>query len=404
MEKIIFLNHHERVAPRVSLEMKTLGETGFDVVIINWDRTGGKTNLYSLYDGKPVKWVHVKAPKASWTLIFTLLKYYMATYRCLKREEFNAIHCTHLFLLPIAIFSAWSLKAKVVYDSYERHALDISYAYVKGSILRKLVRAAIEIIENFLVKSSDGVLVVSSKDEFLKKRFFKYNKNIEVLFNVPMSVESKDDYDINALSRKYLSKELIIYAGNLYADKGVAEMLGMMKLIKDIHPTAKLLLIGGDTPAQLKTTQTLVDSEDLSEYVEVIPYQPYNEMVKYLLLGKVGLFVFSHRERAAYSGRGTHRKLFTYMSCGLPLVVVGGDEVGAVVREETCGLVLESAAPERMSRAVLELINNHKLRTEMSNNGKNAIRLKYNWGIERPKLLEVYRRIFKKGLSIDQNV
>ena len=134
----------------------------------------------------------------------------------------------------------------------------------------------------------------------------------------------------------------------------------------------------------------LVERLDVGEQVEVIPWLAYDELLHYVTLSRVGLVVHQRLHRFELLGKGNGRKLFTYMKCGVPAVVPGFGEIGGIAREERCGLSVDTTNAQEIADAVLHLIDNPDEAAAMGEQGKRAIDQKYNWGLEREKLLSAY--------------
>ncbi|HEX9711436.1 MAG TPA: glycosyltransferase family 4 protein [Actinomycetota bacterium] len=132
----------------------------------------------------------------------------------------------------------------------------------------------------------------------------------------------------------------------------------ILPLIRREHPAARLELIG--TPAE----------EDFGDGVQ--------------LLGRVD-DVRPHVARAAVSvvpvrlGSGTRYKILEALSMERAVVstTLGADGLGVVDREH----LLIADEPERFARAVVELLEQPKLRAELGAKGRSYVAARYDWGL-----------------------
>ena len=92
-------------------------------------------------------------------------------------------------------------------------------------------------------------------------------------------------------------------------------------------------------------------------------------------------------------GKGTSRKIFTYMQAGLPIVAPNFWEIAKVVEEESCGILVDTTDSKEIANAILYLLKHSEEAKRMGENGRKAIIHKYNWEKESKKLLLVYKRI-----------
>jgi glycosyltransferase involved in cell wall biosynthesis len=80
------------------------------------------------------------------------------------------------------------------------------------------------------------------------------------------------------------------------------------------------------------------------------------------------------------------------MMCGVPVVACSFPEIKRVVEGDRIGLCIDSHNYQEIASAVNTLLEDEKLRNELSENCKVA-RLKYNWEVEKKNLLYVYHSI-----------
>lgn len=391
--KVVILNHYERLSPRVALEVETLGQQGYDITIVKWYRNHEKFSVLEHEEkGFPVRWIFLSSPKGSKKIVFVLPRLYKKIRNLLGKEEFDIIHCTHLYLLPAVIFGAKKNNAKVIYDAYGRYAISIAENYFP--FLKSVMIRLMEIIENILVKRVDGILTISSVNEVFYKRYKKFCKNVEVLYNVPSLSTHINELEIAKLKDMYKGRYIICYVGGLEKDRGLFRLVEILDLVKKQSRNILLLLIGefcslGDKEKFLER----IKKRDLESYVKIIRWIPYNEMFQYVKISHIGLAIYRQRERFKVVGKATGRKFFTYMHAGIPIVSRSFGEIGKVVEEERCGILVDTTSAQAIAKAIIFLFKNDGIAKEMGENGRRAIREKYNWEIESQKLLKVYKGV-----------
>lgn len=388
-KKIIFLNHSSRTSPRINNEIKTLSEK-YEIEVINWNRQGeipkNNRNINQ-------KFINLKAPLGSHELLFFLLIFYWKVYQNIKEEKINIIHCTHLFLLPISILIGKIQKAKVVYDAYERYAIDISS---RAPFFQKLISKIIEHTENWLVTKTDGVLTIDSPEGFLERRYKIYNKNTEILFNIPDLTIRPDQETLKKIKPKYKEKKILAYTGGLTKGKGIIETIKVTARLKKQFPQIVLLLIGEfpDSNTGHEVRRTIQETKTENN-VELISWIDYPKLLSYLTIANIGLALHQPHKRFRYVAKGTGRKFFTYMQAGLPIVGPNFWEIAQIVREENCGVLIDTTAPEKIAEAILYFLENPGKAAKMGQKGRKAIEEKYNWERESQKLLRVYEKLLK---------
>ena len=85
-------------------------------------------------------------------------------------------------------------------------------------------------------------------------------------------------------------------------------------------------------------------------------------------------------------------KLFEYIMAHVPVISCDFPEIRNVVEGEAVGLSIDAGDPGNIAKAVNRLVEDETLRETFSNNCKSA-KYKYNWDIEKEKLLNVYDKL-----------
>jgi glycosyltransferase involved in cell wall biosynthesis len=135
----------------------------------------------------------------------------------------------------------------------------------------------------------------------------------------------------------------------------------------------------------------LIREQDIEEVVAFKDWMPYDEMLQYLDISDVGLAPFRPTPKFQLLGKGTNRKIFTYMSAGLPVVAPDFLAVSDHVVEQECGEVVDTKDPDQLASAIVRLLDDPESADEMGIRGRDAIESVYNWEVESEKLLEVYQ-------------
>lgn len=390
--KVLILNHFERLSPRVHFEIKSLHEIDYKVEILYWNRNGSQYQYEERYAEKEER-LNFKAPSGTLMLILFLPLFYWKLIKLVIRKDFDVMHFTHILFLPLAVLVKKIKRTKVVYDAYERYAIDISYTYFPK--FPTFARTIIEFLENRLVSNLDGILVVDSPKGLLEKRYSKYNGNVQVLYNVPENLPFAESRNFNSLRCKYKNQRIVIYVGGLSKERGLIKMIESFHLIRKKIHNVKLLLIGSFQDSKEEAVD-LIGKYDLNNNVEIIDWLPYDEMRAYLNLAEVALASYQPSARwVSFASRGTATKLFDYMERGLPIVASDFGEISLVVREEKSGLLVDSTKAEAIADATIYLLEHPEEAKAMGERGQQAFDGKYNWSIEKKKLFKVYEKIVK---------
>jgi len=395
--RIAILNNYERLSPRISHELQALSRAGYSAEVYNW--VGKKEDLCTISDQNNIR-VHsilLKRPKGKLRIIIYLPILYYKLLKQLQRRKVDIVHCTHLYLLPLALILRALKKTRVVYDAYEMYACDFG-AYIPR--FSKYISKFTELVENALAFKVDLILTVDSSKGFLEKRYRRFNPSVQVIYNVPNINFKCDHKRIEAIKKSYQDRKVIVNMGRLTAEKGLIKLLQATKEIKRKYPEVLLLLMG-DLWLAKSAFEEFLFTNGLEKNVEVKKWLPYNDMMHYLKCADVACALYQPTLRHYHLvSRGNGRKIFTYMQACLPIVAPDFGGIARVVTEEKCGILVDSTNHQKIADAILCLFDNPDKARMLGENGNRAIVEKYNWESEKKKLLRAYSTMAEVGNSL----
>lgn len=359
----------DRLVPRVMLEKETLERSGYHVDV--------------LYRG-PISW-NIETFRG-------LIGYYLKALRESLKENIWAVHLTHISQIPLS--PILKLKRKtVVYDAYERYSIDISEKRFKGW-LKNPSRWLIEFVENWIIKFFvDAVLVVSTPNEYLHKRYRNYCRLTECLYNVPpLTSVFKGDFD-SKFNRRPLK---VAYIGVLTPQKGSRKFIPFARLLRERRIDCELhLIISMGSESEKRRLLSDIENFELSDFITVHGYMEYPSMVRFLYGCHVGLNLTPNTKRLSLVGIGSSRKNYTYMSAGMVVITTAVGQMAYVTEQENCGVIIKNLNDLDLLASVIERIALNRFQAiGFAKNGVEAIKKRYNWEKEQQKVLCLYGKLF----------
>lgn len=393
---VLILNHYSRLSPRLEQEVKTLSKSGYTISVLLWARD--QTSCPAIEGVARVGKIVLKVPTGTLPLLLSLPLVYLSIVKRLWRCAFDVIHCTHVMLLPVAVFLARVYKTKVIYDAYEFHLqgaaekLPVSFSFLI-TLLKKL--------EQYLLHAVNAVFTIDSASGQLEKYYRSHNDNVSVLYNVPDLNQFLDSNKLQHLDLHYRGKKIVVYVGGLSIAKGALQALQAARFVVEKIPEAFFLFVGMFHGRTESLFWDCVTTNNLMEYLNFITWVPYKDVLHYVGISKVGLALHQPIPTYYLLGKGNGRKLFTYMQFGVPIVGPNFGQVGQVVREEKCGILVDTTDPRQVADAIVYLLEHPEKARAMGRRGERAIQEKYNWELEKGKLLEIYRKL-ERDVNGDQ--
>ena len=379
---------------RTGYEAIALSEAGYEIRALTLEWDGGPAHEF--HGGISIE--NVRVPLLNYNrklrrFLCLPVIYYRLISRLLQ-EQYLVVYCQHPFLLPLAIFAGKVKGAKIVYDAYEMYSVQWS---ARLKCAAGYIRHIIEGIENLLVRRADYVLTVDSRDGVLAGRYGKVAK-VEVLYNVPELTKeiSNTSYKrrMSEIAEKYEGYRVIIYVGGVSYAKGAMQLIESTHVVKKDIPNVKLLVAGKFTDDSGQQIEKYVKKHELDDNYEFLGWLSHEDMSLYLKVAVIGVALHQPtRLYMLYPAKGTGRKFFTYMESGLPIVGPEFAEVGQVVREENCGILVDTTKPEDIAEAIVYLLNHTNEAKALGDNGRRAVEEKYNLAIEKKKVIRVFETL-----------
>lgn len=390
VKKLLILESQEDLEPRRQLFLRTLIKNGYGARVILWNRSGiGCVDRKQ--DGIEFEFIDVRGKYADARSSLKILQLYGAFSRKIIKEAPDVIFCGHFFLLPLAVVLAKAKGCNIFYDVMEYYIHDFFGRLPKAA---KWLRPVAYRVENLLVKACDGVTTIPSNGKCVVDRYRRYNSNVEEIKNVPVIEKDSSRTDERRDVIKWGDgKRTVLYAGTISEEWGIMKLLQAMVLIKDRCPEINLIILGRTRHHYEHVMSRFIVEKGLDGNVHFPGFIPYQELRSYLGAAVAGVVPMQPVKKFELVGNGTSRKVFEYMNAGLPVVAADFGELAQAVREEQCGILVDSTKPEKIAEAILYLLEHPEKAAEMGRRGRKAVEDKYNWDIEKQKLLRVFENL-----------
>lgn len=274
------------------------------------------------------------------------------------------IHTT----LPTIITEHGTVKGGVAH----REALDL---FSLG--LKSFSRLYIS-IEKKLVNNADKVTAVSKSCAEELKMYYGI-KDVEVVYNgvdttffVPSEMRNEDE-------------PYILYTGSLDARKGLVDLIRSAEQVCQEYPDIKFILTGkGSLERRLR--KLVHHNFNLDKNFSFVGYVDRNTLLRYYQ--NATLYVLP----SYYEGLPT--TILEAMSCRIPVVATAVAGTSEVVLDGETGLLIPPKNHERLTRAILNLLNDKSLRNKMGKNARNKVE-GYSWENIAEETERVYEALLK---------
>lgn len=297
--------------------------------------------------------------------------------RVALKENAVVYHFHDPELIPVGMLLKLRGK-RVIYDVHEDLPKQILSKEWIPRPLRRLVAGAARVAEAVASRAFDGIVAATPAIA----RRFPPSKTV-VVQNFPILNEL-----ITPASMPYQKRPAkIVYVGGITAIRGIREMVQAMSLLPESLSNTRLVLAGEFSPPSLEAEVRCLPGWDR---VEFLVWQDRASVARLLGEARIGLVLFhpvpNHVEAQP-------NKLFEYMSTGLPVIASDFPLWREIVDGIGCGLLVNPLDPRAIAGAIQYLLTHPDEAEEMGRRGQEAVYKKYNWDVEKEKLLSLYRRL-----------
>ena len=357
-----FTSAHPRYDIRIFVkECKSLAAGCYDVTLVVADGKGNETN-------SEIRIIDVG--KSSGRLS-RMTKTVWRVYKKALTLNSDIYH----FHDPELMIVAWLLilkGKKVIYDVHEDLPRQLFAKAYLNKTIASLLSFLIERVENFFASRFSGIVTVTP---FIRKRFIKSNSKVEIVCNFPLLSE----FSFTTSTDKHNE---ICYVGSITEERGIIYMLQAMEKIN-----TRLNLAG-----TFGTTELRERCKQLPgwETVNELGFLNRADILKIISQSRIGLAVLKNLPNYvdAYP-----IKIFEYMAAGIPVVASDFPLWKEIVEGNNCGICVAPDNTKAITDAVNRLLADEKLARQMGENGKKAVKEKYNWETESHNLLSFYKKL-----------
>ena len=279
-------------------------------------------------------------------------------------------------------------NSKIIYDVHEKILDTIQEKIWISNPLRRILFYLWPIIETYSIKRYIDYIVTASDDIALE--YQKYKNKVVIIRNFAYSgfLKYGDSKVVEEKYNLYNDSLVLIYAGSLMRAKGVLEIVKAVNHIKKYN--IKLVLTNNFKD---KTFEKEV-KKCANNQVIFTGWLPYKEVFRYLKMSDIGLACY-HPISNYTNGIDRMLKIFEYMSVGLPIIISNFPTWKNFINTNQCGITANPMSPKSIAKAIEWFISHPEEMKKMGENGKKAIKEKYNWDTESQKLINVYRKLLK---------
>lgn len=308
-----------------------------------------------------------------WGELWHLLDVNVRLWAVARELPADVYHCNDLDTLLAGRLCASLRACPLVYDAHEIYPEQFADG-VKSPLWKRFFTE----LEGALVRTTQARMTVC---DALGRHFvetygcdpFVTVRNCPSLERLPSQVPRRADDET----------PVVLYHGNLFAHRGLDEMIHAAKFLRS---KAELWIRGpGGHRAELVR---LVDRLGVDDKVFFVPAVPVAEMIPRATTATIGISPFlSVCLNTEYA---LPNKFFEYMMAGLAVASVDLIEMRSLTQSLQNGVLFDAARPEAIAAALDTLLADRDALHEMRLRSRQAAIDTYNWETEQAKVVKLY--------------
>lgn len=283
-------------------------------------------------------------------------------------------------LIPVGILLRLTGK-KVIYDIHENYSQVIKLK--QWVPLPALAIATYKVVEWIGLKMFSGILL--SEDSYKKL----YPKTPTVTIHNFAFIEELKQFRVP--DRHQLPHRLF-YMGSLDELYCIMEMIEAIAILHKRGINLSCVLMG----SMSKDIRSKLESSTVYKSVQhLIEFKPYIKSAEGYALSVNATIGLCLVNKNANSYESYPRKMFEYMSIGLPFITSDFPLYKNVAEKHQCGVCVNPSSPTEIAADIEKMMNDSSKREQMAKNGIKAAEEHFDWKNEEVKLLDLYRNILR---------
>jgi glycosyltransferase involved in cell wall biosynthesis len=180
---------------------------------------------------------------------------------------------------------------------------------------------------------------------------------------------------------------VIQYSGRMGRTHNLEPLLEAAALLQDEAVMFQFVGDGAKRQLLAEMAQTL-----MLKNVQFLPYQPIETLAQTLSAAHLAVVCLDER----FTGLSVPSKTYGIMASGRPILAFldPAGEIGQVIRETECGLILPSPTGEMVAAMIRELLSERDRLTQMGENGRIAFQKQYTLSIAAARYDQLIRDCF----------
>ncbi len=234
--------------------------------------------------------------------------------------------------------------------------------------------------ENISYKFADKIICVSENTrDILVKNYHIEKEKIEI---IPNGVDINKFRPLNNIEK---IRNSILFVGRLDERKGIKYLIKSIVLVKEMIPDIKLFIVG--TGKLKKELEKFIILNNIKQNVKFLGRLSDKDLVEWY--NRCEIVVIP----SIFEGFGI--VAIEAMACKTPIIATNVPGLNSIIKNGENGLLVPPKDSRKLADAIVNLLNDCKLRRHLSVNGRKEVLKKFNWDIIAKRTVKIYEEVIK---------
>lgn len=302
-----------------------------------------------------------------------------------QNEKFDVIHIHDLPLSRIGVEIKKKFNTRLVIDLHENWPALIKTAAHTQTFLGRLLSSNWQWInyEKKMLPEADLVITII---EEARDRVINLGVNPGKAGMVSNTINF-ENLSINTKTRNDDSF-VIFYGGAINRHRGLQTVLEAVKVLTIKNIDVHLWIVGDGS--YRKSLEEQADNLSIRSNIKFFGQKPFNELLN--ILSDADAAIIPH-VRTDNNDASSPNKLYQYMYLDKPIISSDCISLKRIINETKTGFIYRHDSAEDLVSLIEKLSKNNSMLHELKGNGRSAVTEKYNWNIDRQRLVDAYRHL-----------
>ena len=299
------------------------------------------------------------------------------------KERFDVIHINDLPLSKIGVDVKRRFNACLVIDLHENWPALLKTATHTQTIPGRLLSSNNQWVEyeQKMLPEADKVITII---EEARDRVIRLGIDAAKIFMVSNTINFENlSVQVNM---KKTDAFTVFYCGAINRHRGLQIVLESIKMCAAKEMNIRLWIVGDGSFR--KKLEELSDAYNINSRVRFWGHKPFNEMLEILAQSDVAIIPHIRTDN---NDASSPNKLYQYMYLNKPIISSDCTSLKRIITETHTGFIYKNDSPEELFFLLEKLIGDRKILEEINGNGRKAVLEKYNWNIDKNRLIDAYR-------------